>query len=123
MNFVGYGQLLATLSATGSQNAATVSRLHALTETMLVVSLSVVRLECSFHFRYAVFCFLIYISFVARKVSTVAPSLAALSSRGTFTLRGANLGILFDTANFLCSFLAFCLENLQLRGLSGGIEM
>ena len=100
MNFVGNGQLLATLCAACSQYAATVSRLHALTETMLVVSLSVVRLECSFHFRYAVFL-LIYISFVARKVSTVAPCLTALSLKGTFTLRGANLGILFDVANFL----------------------
>ena len=57
MYFVRHGELLATLCTTGSQYAATISRLHALTETMLVVSLSVVRLECSFHCSYAVFLF------------------------------------------------------------------
>lgn len=62
MNFVRYGQLLATFGATSSQYATTISSLHALTETMLVVSFSVVGLECSFHFCYAVFFVLIYIS-------------------------------------------------------------
>ena len=59
MNFVRHGQLLATLSATRCQYATAVGCLHTLTETMLVISLSVVGLECSFHFCYAV---LIYIS-------------------------------------------------------------
>ena len=62
MNFVRHGQLLATLSATRCQYATAVGCLHTLTETMLVISLSVVGLECSFHFCYAVFLFLIYIS-------------------------------------------------------------
>ena len=57
MNFVRHGQLFATFGTTSGQNATTVSCLHTLTETMLVVSLSVVGLECSFHFRYAVFLF------------------------------------------------------------------
>lgn len=57
MNFVRYGQLFATFGATSSQYATTISSLHALTETMLVVSFSVVGLECSFHFCYAVFLF------------------------------------------------------------------
>ena len=55
MNFVRHGQLLAALCAAGSQYAASVGRLHALTETMFVVSFAVVGLECSFHFVYAVF--------------------------------------------------------------------
>ena len=58
MNFVGNGYLLTTLSAAGSQYAAAVCGLHTLTETMLVVSLSVVRLECSFHCLLC--CFIIY---------------------------------------------------------------
>lgn len=57
MNFVRNGQFFTTLGTAGSQYAAAVSRLHAVTETMLVVSLSVVRLECSFHCSYAVFLF------------------------------------------------------------------
>lgn len=56
MNLIRYGELLATFSSTGSQYSATISRLHTLTETMFVVSLSVVRLECSLHF-YAVLFF------------------------------------------------------------------
>ena len=55
MNFVRHGQLLAALCAAGSQYAASVGRLHALTETMFVVSFAVVGLECSFHCVYAVF--------------------------------------------------------------------
>ncbi len=58
--FVRYGKLLATLSAASCQYATAVSGQHALTETMLVVSLSVVRLESSFHFSLCCFCFLIY---------------------------------------------------------------
>ena len=47
--FVRHSQFFAVLSATRSQYATTISRLHTLTETMLVVSFSVVGLECSFH--------------------------------------------------------------------------
>ena len=46
---VRHSQFFAALSATRSQYATTISRLHTLTETMLVVSFSVVGLECSFH--------------------------------------------------------------------------
>ena len=53
--FVRNGQLLAALGTTSGQYAATISRLHALTETMFVVSLAVVGLECSCHCVYAVF--------------------------------------------------------------------
>ena len=49
VNFVRYGQLFAALCAASCQNATTICCQHALTETMLVVSLAVVRLECSFH--------------------------------------------------------------------------
>lgn len=54
--FVGNRQFLAAFGAAGSQYATAVSCLHAMTETMLVASLSVVRLECSFHF---LLCFFI----------------------------------------------------------------
>lgn len=47
--FVRNGEFLATFSATSGEYATTVSGQHTLTETMLVVSLSVVGLECSFH--------------------------------------------------------------------------
>lgn len=57
VDFVGYRQFLAAFCPAGGQYAATIGGLHAFTETMLVVSLSVVRLECSFHCCYAVlFC-------------------------------------------------------------------
>lgn len=59
--FVRHSQFFAALSATRSQYATTISRLHTLTETMLVVSFSVVGLECSFHCVMLFFC-LIYIS-------------------------------------------------------------
>ena len=78
MNFVRHGQLLAALCAAGSQYAASVGRLHALTETMFVVSFAVVGLECSFHFVYAVlFCFLAVRAEVSGVLSRL---LAAVSS-------------------------------------------
>ena len=55
MNFVRYGQFLATFCAASCQYTTSIGRLHALTETMFVVSLAVVGLECSFHCVYAVF--------------------------------------------------------------------
>lgn len=60
VNFVRDGEFLAALCATGGENAAAIGGLHALTETVLVVALAVVRLECSFHcilYRYN-YCFL-----------------------------------------------------------------
>ena len=47
---IGNGEFLAALCATGSENATTIGGLHALTETVLVIALAIVRLECSFHF-------------------------------------------------------------------------
>lgn len=44
------GEFLAALCATGGENATTIGGLHALTETVLVIALAIVRLECSFHF-------------------------------------------------------------------------
>ena len=52
MMFVRYCELLAALSATRSQHAATVFCSHTLTETVLVHSSSVVGLKCSFHLSY-----------------------------------------------------------------------
>ena len=60
MSLVRNGQFLAALGTTSGQYAATISRLHALTETMFVVSLAVVGLECSFHCVYAVFLFVVF---------------------------------------------------------------
>lgn len=47
--FVRNGELLTAFGTTRSQNATTVGSRHALTETMLVVSLAIVGLERSFH--------------------------------------------------------------------------
>ena len=47
-------QFLTALSTTGSQYATTISGSHSLTETVLVLSLSQRRLECSFH------CFVLF---------------------------------------------------------------
>lgn len=47
--FVRNRELLTAFGTTRSQNATTVSSRHALTETMLVVSLAIVGLERSFH--------------------------------------------------------------------------
>lgn len=71
MNFVRNGQLLATFCTTSCQYATAISSLHTLTETMLVVSLTIVGLECSFHFFcYAIFLFFWYTYHRAGKVST-----------------------------------------------------
>ena len=47
--FVGNCELFATVAATVCKHAATVRGLHAMAETMLVVALAVVGLECSLH--------------------------------------------------------------------------
>ena len=60
-------QTLTALSAASCQNATTICCQHALTETMLVVSLAVVRLECSFHF---ILCCFIINSFASHSSST-----------------------------------------------------
>ena len=49
---VGNGQLLAALGTTGSQYTTAIGSGHSLTETVLVSSLSVRGLECSFHCSY-----------------------------------------------------------------------
>ena len=46
---VGNGELLATFGAAHGKHAATVLGGHALAEAVLIVALSVVGLECSFH--------------------------------------------------------------------------
>jgi hypothetical protein len=55
MILVRNGQLLATFSTTRSQNATAISCGHSLTETVLVVTATVVGLKCSFHI---LFCLL-----------------------------------------------------------------
>ena len=92
--FVGNGQFLAALGTTSGQYAATISRLHALTETMFVVSLAVVGLECSFHCVYAVFCLL---SWASRTAGTGGAGYRCRrAKRGLFNLRGAKVCKLFE---------------------------
>lgn len=55
--FVRNGEFLSALSATCSQYSATIGGSHSLTETVLVFSLSVRGLECSFHLRIYVLCY------------------------------------------------------------------
>ena len=50
--FVRNSELLTAFGTTRSQNATTVGSRHALTETMLIVSLAIVGLERSFHVVY-----------------------------------------------------------------------
>ena len=57
MTLVRNGQFLATLGATGSEHAAAIGCQHTFTETVLVLSLAVVGLKCSFHCCYiCLFC-------------------------------------------------------------------
>ena len=56
---VGNGELLATFGAAHGKHAATVLGGHALTEAVLIVALSVVGLECSFHLCMSFFSFLL----------------------------------------------------------------
>ena len=87
MYLVGNGQLLATLGAAGSQHAAAIGSLHALTEAMLVISLSVVRLECSFHF--LMLLLIVSVStLLGCKFTTIYP--ISQGARAFFTLRSAS---------------------------------
>ena len=47
--FVGHGELLTGVTATGAKNAAAVGGSHAGTETVLVHTLAAGRLKCSLH--------------------------------------------------------------------------
>lgn len=49
VNFVRNRQLFTAMTATRSQNTATIRRLHTLTESVLILSLAVVGLKCTFH--------------------------------------------------------------------------
>ena len=49
VTFVGNSELLTTLSTTCGEHAAAISCQHTFTETVLILSLAVVGLECSFH--------------------------------------------------------------------------
>ena len=51
------GEFLSALGATCSQYSATIGGSHSLTETVLVFSLSVRGLKCSFHLRIYVLCY------------------------------------------------------------------
>ena len=50
MVLVRNGELLAAMGATGSQYTTAILGGHSLTEAMLVLAATVVRLKCSFHF-------------------------------------------------------------------------
>ena len=49
VTLVRNGEFLATLGAAGSEHAAAIGCQHTFTETVLILSLAVVGLECSFH--------------------------------------------------------------------------
>ena len=80
MNFVRHSQLLATLGAAACQYSATVLGSHSLTETVLVVAATVVRLECSFHILIFVLLFV------------------------QCEIRGAKLGLFFQSAKLSVDF-------------------
>ena len=86
MLLVRNGQLLATLGATSCQYATTVGGGHSLTETVLVVTATVVGLECSFHFYFA-FLLLIH------------------------TNSGCKGMTIFCNVQTFCSFFVFCGHN------------
>lgn len=72
----GHGETCAAFGATTGQNFAAVGGGHAFTETVLVNTLAVRGLECSFHCRILFFCFY-------------------------STIRGAKLAIFFEVCKFL----------------------
>ena len=61
---VRYGQLLAAVCTTGSQNSAAVLGGHALAETMLVHAATIVRLKCLFIF--LSYFYLLYVKIVKK---------------------------------------------------------
>lgn len=65
---VRYGQFLATFGAAGSQYTTAIGCSHSLTETVLVSSLSVGGLECSFHC--CIFFMLLFSAIRAAKVGS-----------------------------------------------------
>ena len=67
VELVRNGQLLTTLCATCSQYSATISGSHSLTETVLVLSLSVRGLKCSFHLIFLLYV-IIPLQFRAAKI-------------------------------------------------------
>ena len=92
-------QLCASFCSTGCQYTTTVLCRHSLTETVLVLSLSVRGLECSFH---RLYCFYVYYSM-------------------QFAIRLAKLDYFFKTTKYL-SRKIFCLWNnfsFSVESLSG----
>ena len=87
---VRYGQLLAAVCTTGSQNSAAVLGGHALAETMLVHAATIVRLKCSFHF---LILFIVIIRF------TLSDDKSHFCG-----LQAAKLRIIFEITKFLRVF-------------------
>ena len=114
--FIGNGQLLAALGTTSGQYAATISRLHALTETMFVVSLAVVGLECSFHCVYAVFVCCLGPCELPEGVSGYR---CRRAKRGLFNLRGAKVCKLFEMSQGF-GMISMPLEARTRRGKRAG---
>lgn len=86
-------ELLTTFCTTSSEYAATISRQHALTETVLVVSLSVVGLECPFH------CFMFYFLFRSMQKFSCKNSNYFLVNQA----KGWKIGRKQSKKHFLCS--------------------
>ena len=53
--FVGNGQFLAAVAATGGEHAAAIGAGHSLTEAVLVYATAIVGLKCSFHCYISIF--------------------------------------------------------------------
>ena len=84
--FVRNRELLTAFGTTRSQNATTVGSRHALTETMLVVSLAIVGLERSFHFLYRYYCCSVQCSRIRHSDSKISKK---ISLSQTFVLLSA----------------------------------
>ena len=100
--FASNCERLATLLTASSKNATAISSLHTETETVLVNSLAVVRLECSFHLSFIFILVIIILTNSGAK----RHKLEALTQKAS-----AKLGILNkmtkDLDNFQQLFLSF----------------
>ena len=98
MDFVRNRELLAAFGAASCEYAATVSGLHAFAESMFVLSFSVVRLECSFHCAMLFFVSYWQNGCVGRSAMCLVQKPRGVIHGITYSLRVANLGIVFLTA-------------------------
>ena len=84
---VSYGQFLTTFSTACSQYTATVCGSHSLQEAVFVTTLTLGRLECTFH------CLICY--------------LGSLTRTGLYVKKPAKVLLFFELTKFFCIFFAF----------------